>query len=132
MRVAKKRIMIVDDEQAFAEMVKLNLELAGCYAVHAVNDPAIAVSKALRYLPELILLDVIMPSLEGPDLLNEFKRYHRLADIPVIFLTATVTPEEVERAKGYIGGHRFVAKPTEVAELMNCIENELTHAGESA
>lgn len=121
----KRRVLIIDDEPGFTEMVKLNLEATGQFDVRIENQGSAAISTALEYLPELILLDVIMPGIEGPDILVDFKRHPQLKKIPVIFLTATVTRAEVEAEEGNIAGHVFVAKPSTVKELMDCINRQI-------
>ena len=121
----KKKILIIDDEPDFTEMVKLNLERTGMYVVSIVNNPAEATFKALGFQPDLVLLDVIMPEVEGPDIVNEFKKQELLKNIPVVFFTATVKQSELTEVDGKIGGHEFLAKPGSVEELIECIEKNL-------
>ncbi|MCK5214174.1 MAG: response regulator [Candidatus Omnitrophica bacterium] len=120
-----KKILIVDDERGFTEMVKLNLEATGYYQVKIENRGTHALSTALKYKPDLILLDVIMPELEGPDVVNQLKRDPDLQDVPVVFLTATVTKEEVDVQGGFIGGHAFIAKPSSLEKLINCVRDHI-------
>jgi CheY-like chemotaxis protein len=122
----KKRILIVDDEQSFTAMLKLNLESSGGYIVSVVNDSLQAIQTALNFQPALILLDIIMPDMEGPDVASEIQQNQTLQRIPIIFLTATVTKEEVDRENGLIGGHPFVAKPSNLTELIESIETNLS------
>ena len=121
----KKKILIVDDEISFTDMVKLNLEASGHYTVIVESRGTQALSTALVHKPHLILLDVIMPDKEGPDVVQELRRHERVRNIPVVFLTATVTEEEVKAQQGNIGGHTFLAKPGTVRELVACIEREI-------
>ncbi len=120
----KRKILVVDDERGFTKMVKLNLEAAGNYEVKIQNNPLDALQTAVEFKPEVILLDVIMPELEGPDVVYQFKGHDLLKDVPVIFMTANITKEEVEAQEGYIGGHAFLAKPGTVEELIACIEKQ--------
>lgn len=119
------RILIVDDEPGFTEMVKLNLEATGRYNVRTENDSEKALSAALEYLPDIILLDIIMPGREGPDIVAEIRKHNIIKQIPIVFLTATVTRDEVKAESGNIGGHEFLAKPTTVKELIDCIDHHL-------
>jgi len=121
----KKKILIVDDEQGFADMVKLNLETTGLFDVAIETDPCNACPAARGFLPDLILLDVIMAGKEGPDVAIDLKESAFLKDIPVVFLTATVTQTEVDKEDGRIGGHTFVAKPSTLEILLEAIENNL-------
>ena len=121
----KKKILVVDDEKNFTDMVKLNLELSGQFQVLVENDPTQAVQVASVFRPDLILLDVIMPHIEGPDVLFVLRQNDLTTAIPVVFLTATVTRDEVQAGQGKIGGHSFLPKPCSLSELMKCIEDEL-------
>jgi DNA-binding response OmpR family regulator len=119
------KILIVDDEPGFTEMVKLNLEATGRYNVRIENDSKKAEFAALEYLPDIILLDIIMPDMEGPDIVDEIRKHNIIKKVPIVFLTATVTHDEVKAQGGCIGGHKFLAKPTTVKELIDCIEHHL-------
>ena len=86
-----KRILVVDDEPNFANLLKMNLEATGDYEVCTENRGARALRTALRYRPDVVLLDVIMPDKEGPDVMFQFKSDKQTQNIPIVFLTATVT-----------------------------------------
>ena len=122
----KHKILVVDDEKGFTAMLKLNLESTGSYDVWIENDSSNALTATLQFHPDLILLDVIMPNVEGPDVAFMVRQQSQLKNIPIIFLTATVTKEEIESQGGVIGGHPFVAKPSSLATLLNSIEKNLT------
>lgn len=121
----KRKILIVDDEKDFSEVVRLNLESTGKYDVQIENNAANAVYTALKYRPDLILLDVIMASKEGPDVAIEIKSDARLKETPIVFLTATVTQKEVDAGGGKIGGQAFVAKPSSLDVLLDSIEKNM-------
>ena len=118
----KKRILIVDDEKGFTSMLSLNLEVLGEYDVRVENNPLRAVETALQFKPNIILLDVIMPHREGPDVARELKSHDGLKNVPVIFLTATITKDEMEDQDGRIAGHLFVAKPSSFSDLLESIK----------
>jgi len=123
----KKRIMIIDDEVSFTQMVKINLEETGRFEVTMVNDPqqSIAVAKSVK--PDLILLDVIMPGIDGGDVAYQLKNDNEIATIPIVFLTAVVKEEEADSTgEETIGGHTFLAKPVSVQRLVGCIDKHLT------
>lgn len=124
----KRKILIVDDDHGFTEMVKLVLEATGNYGVRVENSADQAIDTALDYKPDLILMDIIMPDKEGPDVANQIRNTPPLHKTPVVFLTATITREEVNDRKGKIGGHAFLAKPSTVIELIECIESQLAAA----
>jgi len=117
----KKRILIVDDEVSFARMVKLNLEKTGAFEVRVENRAVGALAAAREFKPDLILLDVIMPNMDGGDVSKQLKRYPGLKDIPIVFLTATVSKRETGDAGLNSGGELFLAKPVSVESLIACI-----------
>ena len=123
--MSKRKILIIDDEKEFSEMVRLNLECTGKYDVSVETDANNAIFSALKCRPDLILLDVIMASKEGPDVAIEIKRDPRLRDTPIVFLTATVTQQEVDAGGGRIGGQAFVAKPSDLDILLQSIERNM-------
>ena len=121
----KKKILIVDDEAAFTEMVKLNLEATGMYEVHIELDSSKAIHTALLIQPDLMLLDVIMAKKEGPEVAMEMTKDDTLSKIPIVFLTATITKKEVDEEHGIVGGHPFVAKPSSLEVLLEAIEKNI-------
>ena len=121
----KPKVLIVDDERSFTDMVKLNLEGSGRYQVIVENDSKAAINAIIKCQPDIILMDVIMPSPEGPDLVFRIRKHPDIPDIPIIFLTATIRPDEATKLGGGIGGHVFLAKPTSVNDLMVAIDNQL-------
>ena len=121
----KKRILIADDEKGFTSMLSLNLETTGHYDVKIVNDSSRVIEEALQYQPDVILLDVVMPKFEGPDIAIILKNNPKLKHIPIVFLTATVSVEEVYSQGGKIGGHSFVAKPSNLSVLIESIEKAM-------
>lgn len=117
----RQRVLIVDDEVSFARMVKLNLEKTGQFEVRTENKATYAVAAAREFRPDVILLDVIMPSMDGGDVANQLKHDRNLRDIPVIFLTATVSKREAGEGGLNSGGDLFLAKPISVEALIHCI-----------
>ncbi len=107
----KQRILFVDDEADLTLLVKLNLEKTGMYEVRAENRALNAMKAAREFKPDLVLLDVMMPDLDGGDVASQFKADPSLKNVPVIFLTATVLKEEVGDKGKVIGGYPFIPKP---------------------
>ncbi len=121
----KKRILLIDDEPVTTRLIRLNLERTDRYDVREENDPTRAVATAQEFGPDLILLDVVMPELDGSDVVARFKTDPKLKNIPVVFLTATVRKTEVDAHGGIIGGFSFLGKPVSAAELIECVEKNL-------
>jgi CheY-like chemotaxis protein len=123
--MTKKKILVVDDEQTMTRMLKRNLEATGRYDVRTENSGAAAVPAALEFKPDLILLDVMMPGIDGGDVAAKIQEDKRLGKIPIVFLSAIVKKEETQPTGGNIGGFTFLAKPVKLDDLITCIENHL-------
>jgi CheY-like chemotaxis protein len=121
----KKRILMVDDEAALTRMVKLNLERTGNYEVHTENEGAKAIAAAREFKPDLIMLDVMMPGMNGDEIAAKLKEDPELSKIKFIFVTAIVTRDEAGQAGSEIGGNVFLAKPIKAEELIGTIERVL-------
>lgn len=120
--MAKKKILLVDDEENFTRIVKLNLESTDKYEVKVENKGAFVLETAKAFKPDLILLDVVMPDKEGSEIAAEMRQDENLNKIPVVFLTALVTKEETGKNCSLISGNPFIAKPVNLNELIHCIE----------
>ena len=125
MNTEKKRILAVDDEAANTRLMKIYLERTNDYVVMEENDSKSALATAEEFQPQLILLDVMMPGMDGGELATCFKASPRLKDVPIVFLTAAVTKGEVKACDGRVGGHTFLAKPVILTEVVACIRRHL-------
>ena len=91
------------------------------------NDPAKAHQTARDFRPDVILLDIVMPEIDGGEVAARIGNDPELCQTPIIFLTALVT--EAEAKSGLeIDGHSFLAKPINISELVGAIEQHLPHA----
>ena len=115
----------MDDEVTNTRLLKLNLEQTGAYRVRVENAPHNAVAAAEEFQPDLILLDVMMPGIDGGQLASRFQEDPRFKSVPIVFLTAAATRKEVSDAEGQIGGMPFLAKPADLAEVLRCLEHHL-------
>ncbi|MDD5217195.1 MAG: response regulator [Candidatus Omnitrophica bacterium] len=121
----KKKILLVDDEQEFTRNLKLDIEASGLYNVITENQASKAMSVIQKARPDLILLDVVMPGIMGPEIASRLKENPATAGIPVVFLTGNVLEEEVRDHAGIIGGYPFLAKPITGQQALNCIKKYL-------
>ena len=121
----KKRILVVDDEPSITRLLKLNLEQTGDYEVATENVSGAALAAAEGFRPDLILLDVMMPGLDGGNLASALQANPRLKGIPIVFLTAVVTKEELRERGGLVGGLPFLAKPVNLEEVLACLQRHL-------
>jgi CheY-like chemotaxis protein len=118
----KTKVLIIDDEAAFTNIVKLTLEVKDDYEVCVENDPRMAIAAARKFRPDIVLLDVVMPGLDGGEVHTQFLADPLLKRIPIMFLTAIVRQKEVDERKGMIGGSFYIAKPVTADGLIDAIE----------
>ena len=125
MKTSRKRILVVDDLASDTRLVKQQLEQTHQFEVLEENDPKSAVVTAEEFKPDLILLDLMMPTMDGRHLAACMAASPILKAVPIIFLTVRITREEVEAVGGRIGGFPFLAKPVALAGLIACIQRHL-------
>jgi len=125
MNSEKKRILAVDDRSSNTRLVKLYLEQTNDYLVREENNAKAALAAAEEFQPHLILLDVMMPGMDGGDLAACFQASPKLKAVPIVFLTAAVTKGEVAASGGRLGGFPFLAKPVVLSEMVACLRQHL-------
>ena len=116
-----KKILIIDDEKEFCETVKEQVELSTSFYVETCSRAALAVQRAKLIKPDLILLDVMMPGVTGPEIAAQLKQSEETKNIPIIFLTAVLSEDEAEKNKHLIGGEYFLGKPVKFEDLLYMI-----------
>ena len=121
----KKKILIVDDEAGITRGVKLNLEALGDYEVRQENHARSAIRSAKEFHPDLILLDVMMPEMDGGEIASQLQDEPSLRKTPVVFLTAIVSRKETHGGEVCIGNHEFLAKPVDLDTLTEVIAKHL-------
>lgn len=110
-------ILIADDESRMVRFIRMNLEVEGCRVIEASNGLE-AVDKVREELPDLVILDVMMPEMDGFEALHEIRQF---SDIPVIMLT--VRADEEDRVRGLeLGADDYVSKPFSPRELVSRIK----------
>lgn len=119
-----RKILIIDDEADFCDLVKKNLELSGEFEVIAANDAKQGLAAAKKNKPALIILDIMMPGMDGLGVLQELKVNMKTALIPVIMLTAKGDEVSIARA-GSLYDEEYIIKPVEFSELKIKIEAAL-------
>ena len=125
MPTAPKRILVVDDRASDSRLVRLYLERDNEYVVREVNDASAALSAALEFEPNLILLDLMMPGIGGTELAGLLEANPRLKGVPIVFLTAAITKEQVQAVGGRIGKFPYLAKPIVLTEVAACLKQML-------
>ncbi|MCL2762243.1 MAG: response regulator [Treponema sp.] len=118
----KNSILLVDDDTS--NLMELTHILRSEYRIHAVRDGISALEKANEYLPNLILLDIIMPDMSGFEVLAELKKSEKTKAIPVIFITGTT--ESDDKSKGFAAGAvDFISKPFDAMDVKRRIDHQM-------
>jgi len=104
------KILYVEDEPDIAQVARLALETIGGFSIEMCENGQIALDKGPGFEPDLILMDVMMPEMDGPSALQAMKNMPELKDVPVIFMTAKVQPVEIEEYKA-LGAVDVIPKP---------------------
>lgn len=118
-----RKILLVDDEAGFTELLKMNLERSGAFVVRIENDSTKAVAAAREFSPDAILLDVVMPEMDGGDVQAQLQANPLLARIPVVMLTALVDSTELsEGAVAQAGTQMVLPKPVNLPLLLRVLD----------
>jgi two-component system phosphate regulon response regulator PhoB len=120
-------ILIVDDEQDVLDLLVYNLQKAG-FKIAAARDGATALQKARDEMPSLIILDLMLPQLDGTEVCRQLKADSKTVHIPIIMLTAKA--EEVDRVVGLeLGADDYVTKPFSPREMVLRVKTVLRRVG---
>jgi two-component system alkaline phosphatase synthesis response regulator PhoP len=124
----QKKIMVVDDEPYIARVIKFKLEQEG-YTVISANDGVTGLERIRQERPDLVLLDVMMPGLNGYEVCQQIKADAELQGIPVIFLTAK--GQERDREQGInLGASDYITKPFSPNRLLELVRSTIGSAKE--
>jgi len=116
-----QRILYVEDDPDIQAVARLALETVGGFTVKICSSGPEAIEEAAAFAPDLLLLDVMMPGMDGPDTLRALRDIPALAEIPAIFMTAKIRPEEIEDLKTHQQVIDIVTKPFDPMSLSNRI-----------
>lgn len=121
----KSKILIVDDDVRLARMLKSHLKYTDIYEVEIESNSADAINSIREFMPELVLLDIMMPGVSGDVIADEILNDEELSHIKIVFLTGLVTKQEAQSKGGQFSGRTLLAKPVDIDELLTCIEEQL-------
>ncbi|MGH6983327.1 MAG: response regulator [Stellaceae bacterium] len=107
---ALQRVLYVDDEPDIREIAGMALKLDGTLSVRSCDSGKQALEQASQFRPDIILLDVMMPGMDGPSTLQALKQIPDLAAVPIVFVTAKAQRQEVERFLA-LGAVSVISKP---------------------
>lgn len=118
---ALPRILYVEDEPDIQTVARIALEMVGGFEVKVCSSGEEALREAESFAPDMILLDVMMPGLDGPGTLEALRKKPALANTPVAFMTAKVQPAEVAHYKS-LGARDVIAKPFDPMTLASQVQ----------
>lgn len=124
-----RKLLLIDDEAGFTQLLKMNLERTGGFEVRIENDSTQALAAAREFRPDAILLDVVMPGMDGGDVQAQIQADPALARIPIVMLTALVDSTELsEGAVAQAGSQIVLPKPVNLQLLLRVLEEILAPA----
>ena len=123
----QKKILIVEDEESLLKLESILLTTKG-YLVQGATTGLAALEAVASEPPDLILLDIMLPELDGFQVCDRIKKNRETKHIPIILLTAKKTPEDIARGKE-VGAEEYITKPFKSAMVMSTIEELLKRNG---
>jgi len=111
-----ERICYVEDDEDIQRIVRMSLERVGKMKVEVVSDPNLAIAAIARFKPDLVMLDWMMPGMDGPTLFRKMKQQPETATLPVVFITAKATQRDMEELVA-LGAAGTISKPFSPKDL---------------
>ena len=123
-----ERICYVEDDEDIQRIVRMSLERVGKMKVEIVGDPLVAIDAIVGFKPDLVMLDWMMPGMDGPTLFRQMKEDPQTKDLPVVFMTAKATPTELAelRALGALGAISKPFSPKDLPEQLRALWSTLS------
>lgn len=121
---AKKKILLVEDDTALATVYRSRLELEG-FEVDHVGNGELALSRVLEYKPDLVVLDAMMPKVNGFDVLDILRNTPETTNVHVIMLTALSQPKDKERAEALGADDYLVKSQVVIGDVVERIKHHL-------
>ena len=119
LKIPGTRVLVIDDEPEITDIVEAFLTEAG-YSVTSENKPTNAVAKVKEFQPNVIMLDIMMPGLDGYDICQQIKELPDMAHVPIIFLTGKDRADDMGRSFK-VGGDMFIKKPFSCERLLEIV-----------
>lgn len=116
-----KKILYVDDDPDLQKIVRLSLEAKGEFTVQVCDSGMEAIKKIKEFQPDLVILDVVMREMDGPETLLELRKTPGVGQVPVIFMTSRLQPEKVKKYKK-IGAVGVIEKPFQPRKLADQVK----------
>jgi two-component system, OmpR family, response regulator len=122
-----ERVCYVEDDEDIQRIVRMSLERVGKMKVEIVGDPLAAIDAIVGFKPDLVLLDWMMPGMDGPTLFRRMQEDPQTKNLPVVFMTAKATPAEMDelRSLGALGAISKPFSPKDLPEQLKALWNTL-------
>jgi two-component system, OmpR family, response regulator len=122
-----ERVCYVEDDEDIQRIVKMSLERVGKMTVEVVSDPLVAIDVIVGFKPDLVVLDWMMPGMDGPTLFRQMQDNPRTKNLPVVFMTAKATPAEMDelRSLGALGAISKPFSPKDLPEQLRALWTKL-------
>ena len=104
------RICYVEDDEDIQRIVRMSLERVGGFTVRVVGDPMLAIDAITEFKPDLVMLDWMMPGMDGPTLFKQMRENAATRELPVVFITAKASPRELDELRS-LGAVGTISKP---------------------
>jgi CheY-like chemotaxis protein len=118
--VAGKRVLVVDDDRVIQQLLEVNLELEGYQVAGTASDGQEAIAMAAELKPDLIILDIMMPKMDGLEVCRKLKSDPKLAKIPIVLLSARAQDLDIREGLD-IGADAYLTKPFDPVELLDVV-----------
>jgi CheY-like chemotaxis protein len=117
------RVCYVEDDEDIQRIVRMSLERVGKMTVDVVSDPLTAIERIRAFKPDLVMLDWMMPGMDGPALFREMRGIAEIKDLPVVFITAKASQRDLDelRATGAAGAISKPFSPKDLPEQLRAI-----------
>ena len=121
------RVCYVEDDEDIQRIVRMSLEKVGKMTVEVVGDPMVAIERMMAFKPELVMLDWMMPGMDGPTLFRKMRETPEVRDLPVVFITAKASQRELDelRSLGAAGAISKPFSPKDLPEQLRAIWSKL-------
>jgi len=113
---ALQRVCYVEDDEDIQKIVRMALERIGKINVQVISDPMVAIDSIKAFKPELVMLDWMMPGMDGPTLYRKMKEVPEVRDLPVVFITAKASQKELDELRS-LGAAGTISKPFSPKDL---------------
>ncbi len=118
-KARRQKILVIDDEPEITDIIETFLESAG-YEVKSENTSMVGIERAKSFLPDLILLDIMMPFMDGYEICSDLKKCENTKDVPVVFLTGKDARSDEGRSFR-VGGVLYIKKPFSCERLLDIV-----------